>query len=59
MILASQSPRRRELLAFIEPEFRVIPAAGEEHIPEGASPEQAVLALSRQKAEEIAAQYKK
>lgn len=58
MILASQSPRRRELLAFIEPDFRVIPAVGEEHIPEGASPEQAVLALSRQKAEEIAAQYK-
>lgn len=58
MILASQSPRRRELLAFIEPDFRVIPATGEENIPEGASPEQAVLALSRQKAEEIAARHK-
>lgn len=58
MILASQSPRRRELLAFITPEFRVVPAVGEERIPEGASPEQAVLALSRQKAEEIAESYK-
>jgi len=58
MILASQSPRRRELLAFITPEFRVVPAVGEERIPEGASPEQAVLALSRQKAEEIAERYK-
>lgn len=58
MILASQSPRRRELLAYIQPDFRVIPAVGEEHIPDGATPEQAVLALSRQKAEEIAARYK-
>ncbi|MCM1168200.1 MAG: Maf family protein [Ruminococcus sp.] len=57
MILASQSPRRRELLAFIAPEFRVIPAVGEENIPSGATPEQAVLALSRQKAEEIAAAH--
>lgn len=53
MILASQSPRRRELLAFISPDFRVIPAVGEENIPDGAPPEQAVLALSRQKAEEV------
>lgn len=58
MILASQSPRRRELLAFIEPDFRVIPATGEENISEGATPKQTVLALSRQKAEEIAALHK-
>lgn len=57
MILASQSPRRRELLGFIARGFRVIPAVGEERVPDGASPEQAVLALSRQKAEEIAAAY--
>ena len=53
MILASRSPRRRELWAFISPDFKVIPAVGEENIPDGATPEQAVLALSRQKAEEI------
>ena len=34
MILASQSPRRRELIALISPEFRVIPAQGEEILPE-------------------------
>lgn len=53
MILASQSPRRRELLALISPEFRVIPAQGEEFLPENITPEDAVLLLSRQKAEEI------
>lgn len=53
MILASQSPRRRELLALISPEFRVIPAQGEEFLPEKITPEDAVLLLSRQKAEEI------
>lgn len=57
MILASQSPRRRELLAFISPDFRVIPAVGEENIPDGAAPEQAVLALSRQKAEEVSSEH--
>ncbi len=57
MILASGSPRRRELFGFICDDFRVIPADGEEIIPEGASPETVVLALSRQKAEEIAAKY--
>lgn len=58
MILASQSPRRKELLGFIADDFRVIPAKGEEKIPNGVSPEQAVLLLSKQKAEEISAQYK-
>lgn len=53
MILASQSPRRRELLALITPEFRVIPAQGEEFLPEKITPEDAVLLLSRQKAEEV------
>ncbi|MDE7399792.1 MAG: Maf family protein [Oscillospiraceae bacterium] len=57
MILASQSPRRRELLGFICSEFEVIPAVGEEIIPEKATPAEAVLALSRQKAEEIAAKF--
>ena len=53
MILASQSPRRRELLSLITDSFRIIPAVGEEHIPEGTSPRDAVMLLSRQKAEEI------
>lgn len=54
MILASQSPRRRELLALIQPEFRVIPAQGDEVLPGGISPRDAVLLLSAQKAGEVA-----
>lgn len=53
MILASQSPRRRELLGYITEQFEVIPAQGEELLPEGISPRDAVILLSKQKAEEI------
>ena len=53
LILASASPRRRELLEQIGAEFEVIPAQGEEIISKD-SPEQVVLELSRQKAQEIA-----
>lgn len=55
MILASQSPRRRELLGLFCPEFEVIPAKGEEILPDGISPRDAVMLLSRQKAEEVSA----
>lgn len=55
MILASQSPRRRELLALISPEFEVIPAQGEEKLPAGIAPDEAVLLLSQQKAAEVSA----
>ena len=58
MILASQSPRRRELLSYITEDFKVIPAEGEEKISDGASPDEAVKALSRQKAEEIFGKHK-
>lgn len=53
MILASQSPRRRELLSLITEDFRIIPAKGEEVLPEKISPEKAVVLLSEQKAEEV------
>ncbi len=53
LVLASASPRRRELLAQIGAEFEVLPAQGEEHIST-TKPEQAVVELSRQKAEEVA-----
>src|SRR5262245_26312104 len=53
-ILASSSPRRRELLASIGLEFDVIPS----HIPEerrhGETPEEYVARLSREKARAIA-----
>lgn len=58
MILASQSPRRRELLSLITADFRVIPAKGEEILPDGIAPSEAVVLLSRQKAAEIYREYK-
>ena len=58
LILASQSPRRKELLGFITNDFRVIPAKGEEVLPENITPENAVLLLSEQKADEIYAEHK-
>ena len=54
IILASQSPRRKQLLEMLGLEFTVIPAKGEETIPYGAGPEETVRALSRQKAEAVA-----
>lgn len=58
MILASQSPRRRELLSLITRDFRIIPAKGEERLPDNITPKEAVLLLSRQKATEIYSEYK-
>ncbi len=53
LILASSSPRRRELLKQIGAEFEIFPAQGEEVIT-SVKPEQTVLELSRQKAQEVA-----
>lgn len=53
MILASASPRRRELLGLITESFTVIPAEGGEDIPEGTPPEDAVKLLAERKANEI------
>lgn len=53
LILASASPRRKELLEQIGAEFEIVPATGEEIIT-SIVPEQAVLELSRQKAREVA-----
>lgn len=56
IVLASASPRRRELMAQLTEEKPVIiPACGEENPPEGATPEQTVIALAKAKAEEVAA----
>ncbi|MCM1493703.1 MAG: Maf family protein [Muribaculaceae bacterium] len=54
IVLASASPRRRELLEQVGIDFFVCPAKGQEHIA-GTSPEAVVEELSRQKAEEVAA----
>ena len=53
MIVASASPRRKELLEQIGAEFVICPAKGEEVITE-TDPSAVVMELSRQKAEEVA-----
>ena len=55
MILASASPRRKQLLEMLGVELEILPAKGEETLPDGTPAEEAVRLLSRQKAEEIAA----
>lgn len=55
-VLASGSPRRKEILEMLGvTELTVIPAGGEEHIPENAGPGEIVEALASAKAEEVAA----
>lgn len=55
LILASASPRRRELLLQIGMEFETLPAKGEEKLPdrEKLAPCEVVEKLSEQKAEEV------
>lgn len=53
IILASASPRRKELLEQIGLEFEICPAKGEEIITK-TIPEEVVMELSKQKAEEVA-----
>ena len=56
LILASQSPRRQEILTLAGLEFSVHPAEGE-YAPEGLLPYDRVCALARSKAEQIAPLY--
>ena len=56
LILASQSPRRQEILALAGFEFSVHPAEGE-YAPEGLPPYDRVCSLARSKAEQIAPLY--
>ena len=55
-ILASQSPRRRELLGKLGISFQIEPAVGEE-VVSGADPREIVQNLAVEKAKEIAAQH--
>lgn len=57
LILASASPRRRELLGFFGKPFVIDPACGPEEPPAGASPEETVRALAAAKARETAARH--
>lgn len=54
LILASQSPRRRELMAKITPDFEVCVSSADETLPDGTAPEQAVAILSERKAQAVA-----
>ena len=53
-ILASASPRRKELLRELLPSFGVIPARGEERADLSLPPEEVVKRLAAHKAEEVA-----
>ena len=52
-ILASASPRRRELLSQILPKFDIIPAESEERVNLSLFPEQMACALAEQKCDEV------
>ena len=54
-IVASASPRRKELLKEFIPLFDISPAKGEEKAEAGLSPKQLVASLAQQKAVEVAA----
>jgi len=54
LVLASASPRRRELLQQIGLKFQVIPSKAEEQILPGETPEEHVVRLSLDKATEVA-----
>ena len=56
-ILASQSPRRKELLGRAGYAFDIIVSEVDETIPDGLSPSEAVLLLSRRKADAVSTQY--
>ena len=57
LILASQSPRRQELLANITRDFTVIVSEAEELLPDGLAPEQAPAYLAEVKAAAVAADH--
>ncbi|HVS30169.1 MAG TPA: Maf family protein [Thermoanaerobaculia bacterium] len=56
-ILASSSPRRRELLASIGLDFEIVPSDVPEVHQPGEAPEEYVARLSRDKAQAVAAQH--
>ena len=53
LILASGSPRRRELMRLITPDFTVCASGAEETVPSGLTPAQTVEALSRIKGDAV------
>jgi septum formation protein len=50
IILASQSPRRKQLLEWAEIPFEIIVKETDEHFPPGISPEEVAVYIARNKA---------
>jgi len=59
LVLASKSPRRRELLARLGIEFEVLPSEAQEPSPAGESPPNYVSNLAQAKAEEVFSKVRK
>ena len=57
VVLASASPRRRELLHTAGVDFTVCVSDAKEHIPPGAPPHEAVMLLAKQKAQAVAKEH--
>lgn len=57
IILASGSPRRRELLTLAGIEYKVIPSECDEALPQNISPEDAVKLLAQRKARNVFNKY--
>lgn len=58
LILASQSPRRKELLKKLQIPFDTISSNADEQLDDNLSPENAVIELATRKANTVADQYK-
>lgn len=57
VVLASQSPRRKELLKLLCDSFEICPAQGEEILPEGVCADRAAELLALNKCSEVAEKY--
>lgn len=57
VVLASQSPRRKELLKIICEDFEICPAQGEEILPENTPAVEAAQLLARNKCGEVSQKY--
>ncbi|MBR3887506.1 MAG: septum formation protein Maf [Clostridia bacterium] len=53
VILASKSPRRKELLSMITTDFEVIVSASDENVQEDLKPSEKVVEIAKQKAQDI------
>ncbi|GJL79578.1 MAG: Maf-like protein [Nitrospinaceae bacterium] len=57
VILASQSPRRKELLKKLVADFEIVPSSVEEILQPGLSPIENAIALARQKAQDVSRRH--